>query len=67
VPLQVGAPEGTYAVIFGALGLPAAAGFALAFLRRLRNLLVAGAGLAALNGMTSGAPRRALTHRRGPV
>jgi hypothetical protein len=49
VPLQVGASEGTFAVIFGALGLPAAAGFSLAFFRRLRSLVIASAGLAALN------------------
>jgi hypothetical protein len=53
VPLQVGASEGTYAVIFGALGLPAAAGFSLAFFRRLRSLLVASAGLAAMNALTA--------------
>jgi hypothetical protein len=52
VPLQVGAAEGSYAVIFGALGLPAAAGFTLAFFRRLRSLLIASAGLAALNALT---------------
>ena len=52
VPLQVGASEGTFAVIFGALGLPAAAGFSLAFFRRLRSLLVASAGLAAMNALT---------------
>ncbi len=52
VPLQVGAAEGSYVVIFGALGLPAAAGFSLAFVRRLRSLLVASAGLAALNVLT---------------
>lgn len=58
VPLQVGASEGTYAVIFGALGLPAAAGFSLAFFRRLRSLLVATAGLAALNALTRRGPER---------
>ena len=52
VPLQVGAAEGSYAVIFGALGLPAAAGFTLAFFRRFRSLLVASAGLAAMNALT---------------
>jgi hypothetical protein len=52
VPLQVGAAEGSYAVIFGALGLPAAAGFSLAFFRRFRSLLVASAGLAAMNALT---------------
>jgi hypothetical protein len=52
VPLQVGAAEGSYAVIFGALGLPASAGFTLAFFRRVRSLLVATAGLAAMNALT---------------
>jgi hypothetical protein len=52
VPLQVGASEGTFAVIFGALELPAAAGFSLAFFRRLRSLLIASAGLAAMNALT---------------
>jgi hypothetical protein len=58
VPLQVGASEGAYAVIFGALGLPAAAGFSLAFFRRLRSLLVASAGLAAMNALTKTRPSR---------
>jgi len=46
IPGQVGAAEGTYAFIFRTVGLPASAGFALALARRLRSLLVAGAGLA---------------------
>jgi hypothetical protein len=46
IPAQVGASEGTYAVAFGEVGLTATAGFALAFVRRLRTLLVALAGLA---------------------
>jgi hypothetical protein len=46
IPGQVGAAEGTYAFIFSTVGLPASAGFALALARRLRSLLVAGAGLA---------------------
>ena len=46
IPGQVGASEGTYAFIFKTVGLPASAGFALAVARRLRSLLVAGAGLA---------------------
>jgi hypothetical protein len=52
MPLQVGTAEGSYAVIFDALGLPAAAGFSLAFFRRLRSLLIASAGLAAMNSLT---------------
>jgi hypothetical protein len=35
-------------VVFDTLGLPAAAGFALAFMRRARSLVVASAGLTAL-------------------
>jgi uncharacterized membrane protein YbhN (UPF0104 family) len=45
IPGQIGAAEGTYAVIFQAVGLPAVAGFSLALARRLRTLLVAGIGL----------------------
>ena len=45
IPGQVGAAEGTYAFIFTTVSLPASAGFALAVARRLRSLLVAGAGL----------------------
>lgn len=56
IPMQMGAAEGTYAVIFDALGLPATAGFTLAFMRRLRTLIVAGAGLAALGRLMR--PRR---------
>lgn len=48
IPLQLGAAEGTYAIVFDTLGLPAAAGFALAFARRARSLVVAGIGLIAL-------------------
>jgi len=46
IPGQMGAAEGTYAVVFKAVGLPASAGFAVALARRLRSLLVAAAGLA---------------------
>ena len=41
-----------FAVIFGALGLPVAAGFSVAFFRRFRSLLVASAGFAAMNALT---------------
>jgi len=47
----MGAAEGVYAAVFHALGLPASAGFSVAFARRLRNLLVSGAGLAFLNAL----------------
>jgi len=58
MPLQLGAAEGSYAVIFGALGLPVTAGFSVAFFRRFRSLLIASAGLAALNALTkTRAPR----------
>lgn len=49
IPTQVGATEATYAVLFDTLDLPAAAGFAVAFVRRLRSLLVAGLGLAVMS------------------
>jgi hypothetical protein len=52
IPLQMGVSEGTYAVIFGVMGLPAAVGFALAFLRRGRSLIIAGVGLATLARLT---------------
>jgi Lysylphosphatidylglycerol synthase TM region len=45
VPGQVGAQEGVYTLIAGALGVPAAAGLTLALARRLRNILVGAAGL----------------------
>jgi len=48
VPLQVGVLEGTYASIFGVLGLPLTGGFVLAFVRRARTLAIAGVGLAML-------------------
>jgi hypothetical protein len=51
IPAQMGAAEGVYAAVFHALGLPASAGFSVAFARRLRNLLVSAAGLAFLNAL----------------
>ena len=48
VPTQVGVAEGTYAVLFDILGLTAAAGVSLAFLRRLRGLAGAAIGLVAM-------------------
>ncbi|HEY7186271.1 MAG TPA: lysylphosphatidylglycerol synthase domain-containing protein [Vicinamibacterales bacterium] len=52
VPLQLGVLEGTYASIFGVLGLPLPAGFVLAFVRRARSLAIASVGLAMLALMT---------------
>lgn len=52
VPLQVGVLEGTYASIFGVLGLPLTGGFVLAFVRRARGLAIAAIGLAMLALMT---------------
>jgi hypothetical protein len=50
--LQLGVSEGAYALIFDVMGLPAAAGFALAFLRRARMLAIAGVGLTTLAVLT---------------
>jgi hypothetical protein len=52
IPMQLGVSEGAYAVIFQVMGLSAAAGFALAFFRRVRALAVAGIGLATLAFLT---------------
>ena len=52
VPLQLGVSEGSYALLFGAMGLPLVAGFALAFLRRARSLIIATVGLGTLGMMT---------------
>ena len=52
VPLQLGVSEGSYALIFGVMGLPLAAGFALAFLRRARSLMIATVGLGTMGAMT---------------
>jgi uncharacterized membrane protein YbhN (UPF0104 family) len=58
VPMQVGVSEAAYAVVFNAIGLPAAAGFAVAFLRRARSLAVAGIGLSTLAVVTRHRERR---------
>lgn len=52
VPLQLGVAEGSYALLFSVMGLPLAAGFALAFLRRARSLIIATVGLGTLGVMT---------------
>jgi hypothetical protein len=57
IPLQVGVAEGAYTVVFGVMGLPPAAGFALAFVRRIRSLVVASVGLAILARLTTGTDR----------
>jgi uncharacterized protein (TIRG00374 family) len=54
VPQQMGVAEGTYALIFDVLALPAAAGFAIALLRRIRALAVTAIGLALLARLTRG-------------
>jgi len=52
VPQQMGVAEGTYALIFDVLALPATAGVAIALLRRIRALVVTGIGLALLARLT---------------
>ena len=52
VPGQVGVAEGAYVLLFGAFGLPAAAGFTVSFVRRIRSLITAGVGMAAMSRMT---------------
>jgi hypothetical protein len=58
VPLQVGVAEGAYAGIFAAIGLPPAAGVALAFARRIRTIAVASVGLPTLARLMRDRPRR---------
>lgn len=48
IPGALGAAEGTYVALFTALGLGAAAGFSLGFIRRIRALVIAGLGWLAL-------------------
>ncbi len=62
IPTQVGVSEGTYAMLFDSLGLAAAAGVSLAFIRRLRTLVVAAVGLV-LIVVTTPTTRRALSSR----
>lgn len=52
VPGQLGAAEGVNAVLFSTLGLAGATGVGVALARRLRGLLAAGAGLAAIALLT---------------
>ena len=77
VPGQVGVAEGSYAVIFGVFGLPAVAGVTLSFVRHIRTLVTALAGVAALivmrsprllgrdSGPERSARRRRFDHERG--
>jgi hypothetical protein len=58
IPMQLGVSEGAYALVFNAMGLSAAAGFALAFLRRARTLAVAAVGLTILAVLTRHRERR---------
>ena len=52
VPGQLGAQEGVYTLLFQAIGLSGAVGLTMALVRRVRALIVAGAGVAIL-AMTS--------------
>jgi hypothetical protein len=48
IPGQLGALEGVYAMLAGAIGLPAALGLTLALLRRVRDVLAAAGGVVVL-------------------
>lgn len=52
IPGQVGASEGAHTIIFEAVGLPAAAGFTVPFVRRIRSVVVAALGLLGLTLLT---------------
>ncbi len=56
IPGQVGASEGAHAIVFEAVGLPAAAGFTVPFLRRIRTAVVAALGLLGLSLLTRAKP-----------
>lgn len=56
IPARVGASEGVLAVMFGIVGLPAAAGFTVSFARRLRSLIVAVIGGFALSSLSRDSP-----------
>ncbi|MGH9373909.1 MAG: lysylphosphatidylglycerol synthase domain-containing protein [Vicinamibacterales bacterium] len=49
IPGQVGASEGARTIIFEAVGLSAVAGFTVPFVRRIRSIVVAAAGLASMS------------------
>jgi len=52
IPGQVGASEGTHALIFEIVGLPVVAGFTVPFVRRIRAAVVAALGLFGMSLMT---------------
>jgi Lysylphosphatidylglycerol synthase TM region len=52
IPGQVGASEGAHTIVFEAVSLPAAAGFTVPFIRRIRSAVVAALGLMALSLLT---------------
>lgn len=52
IPGQVGASEGAHTIVFEAVGLPAAAGFTVPFIRRIRSAVVAALGLLGLSMLT---------------
>ena len=56
VPAQLGATEGSNALIFPIIGLPIAAGVTLALVRRVRSLCIAAIGIAASSTLPSAAP-----------
>jgi hypothetical protein len=59
VPGQIGASEGAHTAIFKVLGLPAVAGFTVPLVRRIRSVIVAGIGLAAMSVLTKGSRQAA--------
>ncbi len=66
VPGKVGTQEGGKVLLFAALGLSPARGFTVGVVRRIRELVYAGLGLAALGWLTAGRAGRvppALIHR----
>ncbi len=46
IPLSIGAQEGGFIIVFSAMGLPPSVGLTLSFVRRIRELLWVGLGLA---------------------
>jgi hypothetical protein len=55
VPARIGAAEGVMTVMFGIVGLPAAAGLTVSIARRLRSLIVALIGGIVLSSLSRGA------------